>query len=153
MPVERNKKELRIEINGQWHDVVIDYHGKNQAIVTVDNEPVEIRWENLKTIDQKPAVNQTSAEPKKTELLPSEPIKKHTPVSQNSKNVTAPMPGRIIGISVKALDQVSIGDEICILEAMKMQQTISASISGTVKSVLVQPGDTITAGQTIVEFE
>ena len=48
MPVERNKKELRIEINGQWHDVVIDYHGKNQAIVTVDNEPVEIRWENLK---------------------------------------------------------------------------------------------------------
>jgi len=36
---------------------------------------------------------------------------------------------------------------------MKMQQIISASVSGTVKNVLVQPGAIITAGQAIVVFE
>lgn len=151
MSSEIRKKELRLQVNNNWHDVTIEYKGNNEAIVTVGNDPVEIRWENKKPIDQKPTTTPTTT-PKTPEVIPVQPAITQ-PVTQNDKTVTAPMPGRIIGISVKPNDSVSIGDEICILEAMKMQQTITATFSGTIKNVAVQPGDTIPAGQTIVEFE
>ena len=147
MSSEIRKKELRLQVNNNWHDVTIEYKGNNEAIVTVGNDPVEIRWENKKPIDQKPTTT-----PKTPEVIPVQPAITQ-PVTQNDKTVTAPMPGRIIGISVIHNDSVSIGDEICILEALIMQQTITATFSGTIKNVAVQPGDTIPAGQTIVQFE
>jgi biotin carboxyl carrier protein len=150
MPDQKAKKELRIHINKTWHDVIIEYQGKNEAVVTVDNEPIEIKWETKKTIDQKSGTPQSPAIQKELLVTPAQST--NAPPT-NSKTITAPMPGKIIGISVKPNDQVSIGDEICILEAMKMQQIISASVSGTVKNVLVQPGAIITAGQAIVVFE
>jgi biotin carboxyl carrier protein len=153
MQSKKNKRQLRFEIKNEWHDVIIEYQDDNQAIVTVDNKPVEIRWENVKPIDENPPVIQNATASKQPQVTSSQPTNTPLAILQTSKMITAPMPGKIIGISVKPLDQVSIGDEICILEAMKMQQTISTTVSGTVKNVLVQPGDTVTARQTIVEFE
>lgn len=62
----------------------------------------------------------------------------------------APMAGRIIGVLVKAGDSVRAGDALLILEAMKMEQQITAPHDGTVASLLCKEGDQVAAGQELV---
>jgi pyruvate carboxylase subunit B len=55
----------------------------------------------------------------------------------------APMPGMIISYQVKVGDQVKTGDLVCILEAMKMQNSLPAPASGTVKAINFEPGASV----------
>lgn len=63
------------------------------------------------------------------------------------------MPGRVISILVRPGDQVSAGDEVCVVEAMKMEQSILAPKDGTVKTIYVQPMDPVGADDPLVELE
>ncbi len=69
-----------------------------------------------------------------------------TPAPGGTGEVRAPLPGTIISIAVKVGDQVTYGQELCILEAMKMNNPIRATGSGTVKAVHVQPGASVQYG-------
>lgn len=55
----------------------------------------------------------------------------------------APMPGMIISYSVKVGDKVKTGDPVCILEAMKMQNSLSAPASGTIKAINFESGASV----------
>ncbi|MDC7241936.1 MAG: biotin/lipoyl-binding protein [Spirochaetales bacterium] len=66
--------------------------------------------------------------------------------------VTAPMPGLVLRIPVAVGDSVDEGDEVMVLEAMKMETPVSAPASGTVKAISVSQGDQVTAGQTLIEI-
>ena len=57
--------------------------------------------------------------------------------------IIAPMPGMIIEYQVKMGDKVALGDPIVILEAMKMQNTISAPVSGKVVAINAGPGASV----------
>ena len=68
-------------------------------------------------------------------------------------NVTAPMGGKIIDVKVKAGDAVNEGDEVIILEAMKMELPVVASESGTVKEVKCKSGDAVETDAVLVVLE
>ena len=63
------------------------------------------------------------------------------------------MPGSIISVSVKEGDQIVTGDEVCLLESMKMRQSLRADWSGIVKTVHVKAGDQVPHGHPIVDLE
>jgi len=65
----------------------------------------------------------------------------------------SPMPGKVIAILVRPGDQVSAGDEVCVVEAMKMEQSIRAFRDGVVKTVHVQPMDAVRANDPLIELE
>ena len=67
--------------------------------------------------------------------------------------VVSPMPGRVISILVRPGDAVAAGDELCVVEAMKMEQSIRAARDGVVKSVHVQPMDSVGANDPLMELE
>jgi len=67
-------------------------------------------------------------------------------------NVKAPMPGLIIDMKVKAGDTVKAGDQLLILEAMKMENILKSAGEGVVKSVKVKKGDTVEKNQVLIEF-
>lgn len=71
------------------------------------------------------------------------------PVSGGT-SVEAPMQGVIVGITVSVGDQVSAGDELIILEAMKMENPIVAPVSGTVRNIHVVKGENVDTGQVLV---
>ena len=71
----------------------------------------------------------------------------------DGKTVNAPLPGRVIEIKVKAGDSVTVGQEVMILEAMKMENSISSDYAGKVLGLLVAEGDTVAADQPLVVIE
>ena len=67
--------------------------------------------------------------------------------------VLAPLPGRVIDVLVKVGDEVKAGQEVVILEAMKMENSIETDYAGKVKQVLVQPGETVAMEAVMIEVE
>ncbi|MEX1300127.1 MAG: biotin/lipoyl-containing protein [Desulfotignum sp.] len=70
-----------------------------------------------------------------------------------STEILAPMPGTIIDVSVKPGDAVEEGDEMLVLEAMKMENPIVATVDGTVKEVMVNVDDKVATNQVMVVIE
>jgi pyruvate carboxylase subunit B len=67
--------------------------------------------------------------------------------------VTAPMQGLILKVAVKVGDRVKLGDVVAVLEAMKMQNDVTATRSGTVASVFVREGTVVSPRDPIVHIE
>jgi pyruvate carboxylase subunit B len=63
--------------------------------------------------------------------------------------IEAPMPGMIIRYEVKEGDSVNEGDVVLILEAMKMENSITAPTAGTVLSIPFKNGDSVQKGNTL----
>lgn len=68
-------------------------------------------------------------------------------------DLVAPMPGLIVDILTKPGAQVHAGDGLLVLEAMKMENTLSASRDGIVKLISVKKSDTVDKGMVLIEFE
>ena len=67
-----------------------------------------------------------------------------------STEVLAPMEGKISKITVKVGDKIAEDDELLLLEALKMENPICATVGGVVKEIKVNVGDEVTADQTLV---
>ncbi len=67
--------------------------------------------------------------------------------------VTTAMPGSIVEVKVKAGDKVAAGDAVLVIEAMKMENEIQASVSGIVVAVHVKKGDTVTPDESLLEIQ
>jgi propionyl-CoA carboxylase alpha chain len=69
------------------------------------------------------------------------------------QSANSPMPGQVLRILVAEGQRVKPGDGLIVLEAMKMEQTIKATIQGVVRAVLVKPAEVVAPGQMLVEIE
>jgi acetyl/propionyl-CoA carboxylase alpha subunit len=77
--------------------------------------------------------------------------RRHGGSAQESAN--SPMPGQVLRILVREGQPVKPGDPLVALEAMKMEQTIKATLDGVVRAILVKPGDMVAPGQMLVEIQ
>uniref|UniRef100_A0A9J8CNF8 Propionyl-CoA carboxylase alpha chain, mitochondrial n=1 Tax=Cyprinus carpio carpio TaxID=630221 RepID=A0A9J8CNF8_CYPCA len=83
-------------------------------------------------------------------------LSKHMPEKipeDTSSILRSPMPGSVVAVSVKPGDNVAEGQEICVIEAMKMQNSMTAAKTAKVKSVHCKAGDTVGEGDLLVELE
>ena len=63
------------------------------------------------------------------------------------------MPGLLVKLSVKVGDQVKAGEELAVVEAMKMENSLRALQDGIVASISAETGDSLEVDQTILAFE
>ncbi len=75
------------------------------------------------------------------------------PPRDTSREVLAPMPGLILSVAVRVGEPVKSGQELLILEAMKMENVLRAERDGVVAEVLVEAGESVTADQLLIRFE
>ncbi len=76
-----------------------------------------------------------------------------TVAAGSGKPLKSPLPGIIIDVKVNVGDEVKKGDVVVMLEAMKMENSINASVSGKVTSVNVKTGDSVLEGVTLLTIE
>jgi len=67
--------------------------------------------------------------------------------------VVSPMPGRVLKVLVAEGEQVLVGAALVVVEAMKMENELSAARGGTVRRIHVAPGQTVESGALLVEIE
>ena len=72
--------------------------------------------------------------------------------ADGSRYLLCPMPGLIKAIAVKVGQAVKAGEQLCIVEAMKMENVLSAERDATVKAILVKEGDSLSVDALIMEF-
>ena len=80
-------------------------------------------------------------------------VTQYEAIASGDAAVRSPLPGKIIDLRVKAGDSVSKGQPLLVLEAMKMEHTLSAPADGTVKSVRYAVGEQVAEGAELIEFE
>jgi propionyl-CoA carboxylase alpha chain len=78
---------------------------------------------------------------------------KEPPVVDTSKMLLSPMPGKLISYAVAAGDVVELGQELCVVEAMKMQNVMRSERKGVVKSIECTVGDSLKVDQVLLQFE
>jgi glutaconyl-CoA/methylmalonyl-CoA decarboxylase subunit gamma len=138
---------IQVKIGDQKFDVQVGDITDRPVQVRVDGELFEV-W------PEEPHDGGVPVAPVSTGLSPkTERIKASPPAAAgNPTSVTAPMPGVIISVTAHPGDHVVAGDELVVLEAMKMKNPIRAIRPATVCAILVNPGDPVKKGQTLVEF-
>ena len=145
--------KLQVKIRDRWYAVEVEDLHSSPLRVLVDGEPVEV---DLNQFVEGDTTNNSAQVSPQVSIEGPAPVV--APTNSNSspsavKVFASPMPGVVLSIAVSVGDQVVTGDEICVLEAMKMQQTLRADWSGVVKAVHVQPGQQVLDGAPIVELE
>ena len=68
-------------------------------------------------------------------------------------NIKAPMPGRVLNISIQAGDAIAKGDNLLVLEAMKMENILRAERKGVVAKIEAAAGDSLKVDEVIMTFE
>ncbi|MFL2745764.1 MAG: acetyl-CoA carboxylase biotin carboxyl carrier protein subunit [Dehalococcoidia bacterium] len=139
MKTNKNQQQLRVKIRDVWYLVEILDIDSNPAKVLVDGVPVDVK------IQEKPKVQKIENISQKNEP--------ENNLHSGKKQFKSPMPGTIISFAIKEGDTIITGDEVCILEAMKMQQSLKAELSGIVKKVNFQPGAQVATNDILVELE
>lgn len=107
------------------------------------------------SVPQMPRIIQSAPAPVN---VTSPVIQSRNPVSapidaSNSKQILSPVGGIIVEVKLRVGETVKKGQEILILEAMKMHTSIAAPFDGKIKSIPVAAGDTVRETQILVEFE
>lgn len=142
--------KITVKINETSYDVEVGDINARPILATLNGESYEVWSEDAVVETSTPAVVKT------TESLPPSPVARIAPAPQPSgdasKAILAPIPGVIISIGVKAGDTVSVGQEVCILEAMKMKNSIKSTRAGKIGTVRINPGDHVQHGQSLFEF-
>lgn len=77
----------------------------------------------------------------------------NTSSSSTVSDIKAPMPGTILSLNIEVGSEVSKGDSLLILEAMKMENVIKSSGDGTVSSILVKQGDNVEKNQLLISLD
>ena len=142
-------KSVRVKVGERWYTVEVEDLSTSPIKVTVDGETVYVEVEGLPRAGSTP---RRPTQPRQPRSAP--PQARPSPSGGGPENIIlSPMPGRVVAVKVVAGDNVTSGQELCVVEAMKMEQSIRAHRPGVVKAVHIQPMDQVRAEQPLVELE
>ena len=145
-------KTYRFKINGNDYEVAINsVEGKN-ASVTVNGTAYQVELEEVPAAPVQAPVAAPAASAPAQSPAPAQAAAPAAPAAAagTGKAVTSPLPGVIIAVKVNVGDKVKAGQEVAVLEAMKMENSIEATQDGTVTAINVAKGDSVLEGAPIV---
>jgi propionyl-CoA carboxylase alpha chain len=137
-----------IELVGGWHPGETLYRGRadGQAIaVQIDRVGIGYRLSHAGV-----ALDLKVMDPRAAELAKLMPMKQ---APDMSRFLLSPMPGLLVSLAVKSGDEVKAGQELAVVEAMKMENLLRAERDGKVGKLHAAPGDSLAVDQAILEFE
>ena len=140
---------LRIKVGDNWYTVQVGDLTQSPVQVTVEGETFEVEVEGLSP----PPAPFRRGRSRQTQIAAPTPQSQSSAANYSDDILRSPMPGRVISILVRPGDRVSAGDEVCVVEAMKMEQSIHAHRDGVVKTIFVQPMDPVKADDPLIELE
>ena len=145
--------KYQYKVKGVDYEVEIAEVEGNIAKVNVNGIPFEVELQRPINAAKHPTMTQPRVQAPQP-AAPSAPVAAVAPAAPaasaapagSGNPLKAPLPGTVTEVKVQVGQQVSAGDVVMVLEAMKMQNNIESEYAGTVTSVLVKAGDTVMEG-------
>lgn len=138
-------KNFTFKINENSYGVKIVSHEDNTIELEVNGTLYAVKMKeevrNLKTPTLVRKPSSTNIEPIKI-----------NPSSSKTK-IIAPIPGVILSININVGDKINVGDTLLVLEAMKMENSITSEKSGTVTAINVKVGQQVLQSDVMIELE
>ena len=145
--------KYKVTVRDKQFDVEINDLHTLPIVTLVDGEMIEVWPDNHHGILKG---NQPLTSVKKDPETGSDALTNSGPKNGESgksiKTIFAPIPGTIISIDVREGDEVTVGQVICVLEAMKMKNTIRSPRRGLITSLRVSLGQIVQHHDVLVEF-
>ena len=155
--VKRGEVLLVIEAMKMANDIISEVDGTVQRVAVTQGQSVN-QGDVLVEMVADFVAAKAEVTPKPAPVAPA-PVAAPAPAPApaaapaGAKTVTAPLPGTITKITVKVGDAVNAGDTVLLMEAMKMENNITAEFAGKVKAILVDQGAQVQSGQALVELD
>jgi len=153
--VKRGDVLLIIESMKMANDIVSEVDGTVQRMAVSEGQNVNQGDLLVEMVADYVAAEAPALTPKPAPAAPK-PVATPAPAAPKpavgANVVSAPLPGTITKITVKVGDAVKAGDTVLLMEAMKMENSITAESAGTVKAILVESGAQVQSGQALVEL-
>jgi biotin carboxyl carrier protein len=147
-------KRYQITLNGQTFEVLLLSDPQQEQVqVEVNGLAFTAEIKDLSAVPEPDTGATDPAAPSSSTETPAAtpaPDARAAPSAGNS--LTAPLPGVIKSVSVQPGQQVSSGDELLVIEAMKMDNIIRASREGTVAAIHVNEGRQVAYGERLLEY-
>lgn len=137
-------KQYKITVNGKLYEVSVEEVGEIIGGVHASK--------TLSTFVNSVNSNQEKQQEKQIADKQQVATQNSIPIDENAISVKAPMPGTILSFTVSIGDSVSEGQVVAILEAMKMENELTAPASGKVKSIHVEKGSSVIENQIILQI-
>ena len=142
--------KYKITVNNKSYEVEIEDINKRPVVAFVDGDRFEVMPENADQAEtRKEAGRKTES---KTFNPNPAPAASSPNLALSGNTQTAPLPGTVIEVFVKAGDKVEAGQVILVIEAMKMKNSIRSVYSGTVGEVFVSTGQSVAHKQALIKF-
>ena len=142
-------KKFKFTIRGNKYDVELLNIEDNVAEIEVNGSKYEVEIEQEVKTTKTPKLIRQKAIP----TSDSDKAKTSNPTERKGAgNIKAPLPGTILQIFVKEGDMVKSGDNLLVMEAMKMENNIAADKEGKITSLKVKQGDSVLEGDVLVEI-
>jgi glutaconyl-CoA/methylmalonyl-CoA decarboxylase subunit gamma len=143
-------KKFKFTINGNNYEVEIKSVENNLAELEVNGTLYKVEVDkDIQTV-KTPKLVRPKAIPS-TDTPKTEEHKIIPPsTSDGGTNILSPLPGVILDILVSVGDQVSIGQKLFVLEAMKMENNIESDVAGKVIEIKFSKGDSVMQGDTLI---
>ncbi|MGV8075639.1 MAG: biotin/lipoyl-containing protein [Syntrophobacteraceae bacterium] len=151
--------KYQISVGDDKYEVEVESVIGGRATVTVNRVSYEVtidNYEELRTARADVTAGPVSpaavsaARPAEAPYLPPQKTVQTLRPSEGLGNIMAPLPGRIVEVMVSIGDQVTVGQPLIKIEAMKMINNITAMLSGTVKEVLTREGAEVSTGDVLL---
>lgn len=138
-------KSFQFTIDGRKYETTVNEIEDNIAEVTVNGTVFQVAIDKKKTTPSiKPAAPRAAA---------AAPAAPRAAQPAGSVVVKSPLPGSIVKVVAAAGQPVKKGDLLLTMESMKMENQVTSEYEGTIKSVLVQPGQNVMQDDKLVEIE
>ena len=139
------KKKVKVRIQDRWFLVELEETSENVYTAVVEGEEFVLNYMDSIAFGRPIAEDESDYESVSQKLEGEE-------VSSSVKHLKSPMPGTIQEVLVSVGDSFKKGDQICLLESMKMQQVIRAESDGTVEDIKISVGESILDGAVILNY-
>jgi len=143
----------RVTVGGKEYRVQIEDVNAQPVRTTVNGRVVQVWVQEPESASAPPSAQPVAtAAPSLPTVVPPTSAAAQ-PGAAPKREVRAPMPGTIVSIAVQPGDLVEVGQDLCVLDAMKMNNRIRAPRAGTIAQVHVSIGQQVSYGQPLVTFE
>ncbi len=146
-------KNYNLKINDNEYKVQLDKldHNSKTARVIVNGTEYIVEVDGVKPMPtSKPQVSKATYNASAPTAAPAAPVAAPKAAAAGGAKIASPLPGTVLSINVAVGDSVAVGQTVAVLEAMKMENNISADRAGVVKEICVNKGASVQEGDALI---